>query len=231
MPSIAPHPNRVVAARIGEQDLARRVRLAGELFAPTADTFAYAFIEGKDTNLIQLYRSVTETLPDGGFRRTEFSGRFEDEETHHSVYSGIEYLIFDADSTDSKDSIIRPVREFQVKLRPAANGAAGDTAVLQRAETAYALAEIRTVRVGEQAFRVYKLTGLEGTVSNYLHNYETGLPLPASDHRYWTPDFGNLLTYFGNQTSFELIHTPDPAETELLNALRTAIRKTFKEEK
>lgn len=222
-PTQTNHPNRVVASQPNEGDLQRRVRLATLLFAPQADSFTYAYIQGKDTNLVQIYRAVTELLPTNGFRRTEFSGRFEDEYTRQIVFSGIEYSIFDGDSADTRDSIIRPVREFQVKL------GAADTAVLQRAETAYALAEIKTLSVKGRSIRIYKLIGLEGTVANYAHTYETGLALPASDHRYWTPEYGNILTYFGNDTSFELIATSDPDETELLAALRKEIRKAFKE--
>lgn len=216
------HTPRLVAANTNEQDLERRVRLVREYVIAGNDSVHYHMIVNGETIHEQSYRTVIENLGNENYRYTEFSGSFAEPGTNTVTYSGVDFELHAADTASQVDSLIRAIREYKVIL------SATTTEVRQSGENSYALDAIRSLKAGGRTYQVYRLIGLDSPVAAYTNHYKTGLELPAADNRYWVPEFGTILTWFGSGTSYEMVRTAIPAEEKVLKELREAIRKTWK---
>jgi len=213
---------RLVKGHAGEADLQRRVRLVRERVMDGTDSTRYRMFVAGEAGHEQTYRNVTEDLGKGDYRYTEFSGVFVDMAAGSAAYSGVDFELFAADTADHRDSIIRPIQEFKVILTKET------TEVRQSGESCFVLDDIRLLKANGATYQVYRLLGLEGPVANYTNHFKTGLALPVNDHRYWVPEFGTVLTYFGDDMTYELVQTANPAEQKAIEALRKAIVTQWK---
>lgn len=212
---------RLVAGKADEPDMERRIRLVREWVINGKDSVHFHMLTNGEVSFEQSSQILIEDLGNETFRCTEFSGSFTEPGTDKTIYSGIDYILYAADSVDRRDSLIRPIREFKVIFSGAG------TEVQQSGESCYALDEIRTLTAAGRKFRVYRLLGLENPIAAYVNHYKTGLALPASDNRYWVPEFGTVLTWYGNGTSFDLVRTANPDEEKVLKELLQVIRNTW----
>lgn len=167
--------------------------------AEQKDQYTFRYIENGQPGKKEFSRiSISGNEQKSRYRHLEIYS------TYENPQGGKEYYAVEFEIEPSDTLLRKPLNEFQVVHL-------ADTAYRSvHTPTDILLEKIVSVSHEDQDYPLFKILG-------FAHK---GDAEPAH-HRYWSPQLGTVLLWFGENYAFELMSGPNPKDQTLLNLLKS----------